>query len=308
MDRVLAAASVTQTQLDLLDERIVWHRYHYTGSPPTAAIERMLIDLDEIRALAAHRQPALIQTRLSELTAILATLIADGMMKLGQVRQAEAWYGTARTAADDSGHTDLRARVRVQAAMLPYYYGPLASAVALAREARLLAHGQASATAALAAAAEARAVARLGDAAAAAHAIRHARAAFEQCDPGDEQDAFAFPARRLLLYLSGAYTFLGRHHQARDARRQALPLYAGQPGIDPALLNLEEALCLAREHRVNEACQLAEKTYLQVPPLHRTPILGARVQHVIKLLPAAETSSRAVKGLSEVLALPVGTR
>jgi len=37
--------------------------------------------------------------------------------------------------------------------------------------------------------------------------------------------AFAFPERRMLLYLSGAYTFLGHNRQARVVQQQALALY-----------------------------------------------------------------------------------
>jgi hypothetical protein len=52
----------------------------------------------------------------------------------------------------------------------------------------------------------------------------------------DDDDAFAFPERRMLLYLSGAYTFLGHNRQARAVQQQALALYPNHTGIDPALL------------------------------------------------------------------------
>ncbi|MGA5818099.1 hypothetical protein ACPC54_09600 [Kitasatospora sp. NPDC094028] len=62
-------------------------------------------------------------------------------------------------------------------------------------------------------------------------------------------------------------------------------LYPGRIGIDPALLHLEQAMCLAREHSVSEACQLARETYLAVPADHRTQILDARAAEIIKLTP-----------------------
>jgi tetratricopeptide (TPR) repeat protein len=306
VDRTLAAASVSAGQLDLLEERMLWLRQQYIFTPPTPMLELLLTELEEVQALAADRQPAAVQVRLSEMTALLATLVADASMKLGCLRQARAWYATARTAADDSGIVELRARVRAQAAMLPYYYGPLESAIALAREARLLARNRPSATGAFAAASEARALARQGDAAGAELAIRQAHTTFEQCDHGAEDDAFAFPERRLLLYLSGAHTFLGRSRQAHAVQQQALSLYPDQTGIDPALLRLEEAICLAQDRSLTEACRLAGMTYLQVPEGHRTPILGARAQHVLDVLPPAMRTARAARELGEILALPSG--
>lgn len=306
VDRTLASGSVTANQVDHLDERVLWLRQQYIFTAPVPMLTMLLADLEEVRALSSERQPAAVQVRLSEMTALLATLVADALMKLGSLRQSRAWFATARTAADDSGNVDLRARVRAQAAMLPYYYGPLDSAVNLAREARLMSRTRPSATGAFAAAAEARALSRQGDASGAEKAVRYARAAFEQCDHGLADDAFAFPYRRLLLYLSGAYTFLGQVQQARSVQQEALELYPDQSGIDPALLRLEEAICLARTHSLTEACQLAGTIYLQVPPDHRTPILGARAQHVIDVLPPAMRAARAARELGEVLALPAG--
>lgn len=110
---------------------------------------------------------------------MLATLVADALMKLGHLPRSQSWYATARNAADDSGNTELRARVRAQAAMLPFYYGPLEAAVSLSREARIICRGRPSATAAFTSAAEARALAKLGDAEGAEAALRYAVAAFE---------------------------------------------------------------------------------------------------------------------------------
>ncbi len=306
VDRTLASASVSAGQLDLLDQRLLWHRRRYMITEPRPMLDLLLSDLAEVHELSAERQPAAFQVRLSEMTAILATLVADALMKLGRLRQAHAWYGTARTAADDSGHPVLRARVRVQAAMLPYYYGPLDDAVELAREARHITRGRPSPTAAFASAALARALAQRDDADGTAKEIQNARQLLEHCDGGDELDAWAFPHRRLLLYLSGAYTALGQTRNARKAQLEALSLYPDHTGIDPALLHLEAAICLALDHSPSEACQLATTTYLQVPSGHRTPILGARAQHVIDAIPPAMRNARPVRELGEILALPPG--
>ncbi|WP_327675474.1 tetratricopeptide repeat protein [Kitasatospora sp. NBC_00458] len=308
VEGTLASTTASGTQLEVLDEQIMDLRRAYVASPPSQMVARLVQLLEEVRLLAADRQPAAVQSRLSEMIAVLATLVADALMKLGRLDQARLWYGTARSAADDSGSGELRARVRVQAAMLPYYYGPLERAVSLTREARLLNRGRATSTGAFAAAAEARARARQGDIEGARTAIAQAHDLFERCPPSPPDDAWAFPRRRLLLYLSGAHTALGDVQEARQAQDEALLLYPDHSGIDPALLALEHAMCLAQEHDVTEACELACHTMLAVPEAHRTEILGVRAQEVINILPARVHTTRAVRDLGEVLALPTGTR
>ncbi|MFJ9777187.1 hypothetical protein ACIRVF_39140 [Kitasatospora sp. NPDC101157] len=307
INRTLATTTVSPGELDLLDERLQRARCLYVTAPPEQMIELLLADLDDIQALAAERQPAAAQSRLSELIAIASTLVADAMMKLGRLPEAQRWYGTARLAADDAGNPELRARVRVQAAMLPYYYGPLLAAAQLAREARLLSRGRPGPTAVFAVAAEARSLARLGDPDNAKAAIRLAQDLFEHCQDTPQDDAWAFPERRLWLYLSGAHTALGETAKARHAQQQALSLYPeGHTGIDPALLRLEEAMCLVTDHSPTEALQMAVHAYSEVPASHRTAILGARAQDVIDILPAQLQSGRPARQLAEMLALPAG--
>ncbi|MER6399274.1 helix-turn-helix domain-containing protein [Kitasatospora sp. NPDC001603] len=308
LNRTLAAASVSTAQLDQLEERMISARRLYVFTPPEEMLPLLIGDLEEIRLVAADRQPATVQVQLSALTAIGSTLVADALMKLGRLRHAGQWYDTARTAADDSGDPELRARVRVQAAMLPYYYGPLETAAGLAREARLISRNRPTVTGAFAAAAEARALARQGDRDGALTAIRHAERIWQACDPGPADDAWAFPERRLLLYRSGTYTAIGDTQQARHTQDQALRLYPEQTGIDPALLGLEQAMCLIHEHSLAEACQLAAAAYLQVPEAHRTTILGARAQDVIAILPPQLRTARPVRDLGTILALPAAAK
>ncbi|MFD0572498.1 hypothetical protein ACFQ0T_29010 [Kitasatospora gansuensis] len=63
-------------------------------------------------------------------------------------------------------------------------------------------------------------------------------------------------------------------------------------------------MCLVQERSVTEACELAAHTFLTVPEEYRTEILGVRAQEVIAILPAQVRSSRAVRDLGELLALP----
>ncbi|SCD37796.1 helix-turn-helix transcriptional regulator, partial [Streptomyces sp. OspMP-M43] len=92
VDRTLAASSVSAGQLDLLDEQVLEARQQYVYTPPAPMLAALLTHLGEVNNLAADRQPAVVQVHLSELTAMLSTLIADGLMKLGRLSQSRYWY------------------------------------------------------------------------------------------------------------------------------------------------------------------------------------------------------------------------
>ncbi|MFE4519477.1 hypothetical protein ACFRMQ_35475 [Kitasatospora sp. NPDC056783] len=306
IERTLASTTLTTGELESLDGKLLTLRRDYVSDPPMVMLARLLTALEEVRQYSEERQPAVVQVRLSEMLAVLSTLTADALMKLGRTEQARGWYGTAKSAADDSGNRELRTRVRVQAAMLPFYYGPLTEAAALTHEAVLLNRGRPSVTGAFASAAEARVKACQRDEEGTHEAIARARALFERSrQTAQEDDAWAFPYRRLQLYLSGAYTALGDTVQAGRAQQEALRLYPDHTGIDPALLHLEQAMCLVRQRSVSEACQLARATYLAVPADHRTRILGTRAADIIRITPK-EVRPRAARELGELLALPTG--
>ncbi|MFJ7274203.1 hypothetical protein [Kitasatospora sp. NPDC098663] len=243
IERTLAATTLTSGELESLDSKLLTLRREYVSDPPMMMLTRLLTTLEEVRQYSDERQPALVQVRLSEMLAVLSTLTADALMKLGRKEQARNWYGTARSAAGDSGNRELRTRLRVQAAMLPFYYGPLEEAAALTHEAVLLNRGRPTPTGAFASAADARVRAHRGNEEGARAVIAQARDLFERSRPtapGD--DAWAFPYRRLQLYLSGAYTALGETAQARRTQDESLRLYPTRTGIDPALLRLEQAI------------------------------------------------------------------
>jgi hypothetical protein len=294
MDRTLGATTVTEDQLDRLDEQVLRYRREYITSAPLPMLYRLVLELSEVRLMAAARQPAMAQRRLLNATVMLALLSADALMKLGDTRQAHAWYGTARTASDDMGDLRLRALVRAQEAMLPYYYGDLGETLRLAREARMLAGSAPSSPAALGAAAEARALARLGEHKAARAALAEAEQIFARMPPeGHDHLAFRFSERRLQFYRIGTLIELGEAVEWTPS--------SGPYTIDPVLILLDQAAHLARDGKIDEACLLAEKALLQVPPEHRTSIVVNRAQALLRAVPGRQRKAMAVQRLSDVL-------
>jgi hypothetical protein len=295
MDRTLAVATVSEEQLDRLDEQVLRYRREYITSAPLPMLYRMMLELSDVRMLSAARQPAMAQRRLLNATVMLALLSADALMKLGDTRQAHAWYGTARTASDDMGDVRLRALVRAQQAMLPYYYGDLAETVRLAREARMLAGSAPSSPAALGAAAEARALAHMGEHKAARVALAEAERIFARMPPeGHDHLAFRFSERRLQFYRIGTLIELGEEVDWT-------PGPSGPYAIDPVLILLDQAAHLVRAGKVEEACNLAEKALLQVPPEHRTSIVLNRAQSLLSEVPPVKRKAAAVRRLTDLL-------
>ena len=308
VDRTVAACTVGPVLVNLMEERAAGRVLAYTRTPPAQVLATVLSDVLEVQAVATQRQPAAIQSRLSEVTAVLGLRIADALMKLGQIERANFWYGTARMAADDTGNLRLRAQVRAQHAMLPYYYGSPEQAVVLARAAQAQLPETADDATALAAAAEARALARLGDSAGADLALLSA--SLTGCSAGAPpltatDEAFRFGEKRLLLYQSGILTNLGRTAAARRVQEQALRLYRTSPGVvvDPALIELDTAIGYAVDGAVDEACELATQVLTTLPAEHRTTIVLTRASAVVDAIGDRGRGRRPVDELRDLVSV-----
>ena len=302
VEDTLAKGTISAARLDRLGETVAAHVRLYTTTAPAQALAGLLVDFLDVRRIAAKRQPANTQARLSEITALLGTLAADALMKLGRVADANSWYGTARIAADDSGNQELRARVRAQEAMLPYYYGQPLEAVRLAREAQGILDGLPRAAGALAAAAEARALARLGSATEARTAIARAESLVDRISEPDGYEAFRFGVRRLFFYASSTFSNLGDVTEAARAQDDALASYGDRAGlIDPALIRFDQAQVLISDGDVRSAGDLVEGALLSVPPAQRTLIFGVRLQQIIAATPLGHSVHRMLTDLQHQL-------
>lgn len=286
LDEALASSSVTPRQLELIEGATTDYMETYPSAPPKMMLPLLLAECAEVRVLSRRRQPAAIQARLSGIAALLATMCADALMRLGDVGEARLWYRTALHAADDSARPQLRVLVRAQAAMLPYYFGNPRQIISLADAALAVTAPPASSTA-LAAAGRARALARMNDVDQARTAIDQARRIFDQVGDDDSDAAFRFPLKRLLLYLSGAHTWLGDTKRAYQAQDDALRLYSASASapIDPALIALDRSICLVQDHRITEAAATAHEAIEDLPETQRTEIILTRASDVVSAVP-----------------------
>jgi hypothetical protein len=289
LDEVLAATTVTSHQMEMIEESTHDHVRTYPSTPPTTMLTRIADECTEVLLLSRRRQPAAVQSRLSGAAALLATMSADAMMRLGETVDARLWYRTAVLAADDCGQSRLSVLVRAQAAMLPYYFGDPQQTVTLTDKALAISAAPCPSTA-LAAAGRARALARLGATEAARAAMTQARRLFDVVAASDSDAAFDFPAKRLLFYLSGAATWSGDTATAYRLQDEALDLYrtSAAASIDPTLIHMDRAMCLARERRADEAAATAREAVAVLPEAQRTEIVLARAHDIVTSVPADE--------------------
>ncbi|MFE0043715.1 hypothetical protein [Streptomyces albireticuli] len=272
-------ATVSAGQLDDLDESIRHLRRQHLYTAPALMLQALFNQLDEFESLSAERQPGAVQVRLSEMTALLATLMADALMKLGRLDRSRAWYDTAQNATDDSGILELRARVRAQRPMLPYYYGPLADAVRLTRDAGAWPEEakadpppprhsppRHSPPRPKPGPSPARATPQPPKQPSAAHATPPSSAT-------QAPTTTPSPSPPAACCSTSAAPTPPWDTPSRPAayRTKHCPSTPPGPGSTPALLRLEAAICLANDRSPAEACQLATATYLQVPAPSTAP-------------------------------------
>ncbi|MBG0568163.1 hypothetical protein I4J89_42710 [Actinoplanes sp. NEAU-A11] len=289
LEEALAASTVTTRQLEMIEEATHGHICDYQSTAPLDVLQNIAAECSDVVALSRRRQPAAVQARLSAAAALLATLSADALMRLGDATQARLWYRTAAIASDDSGHSRLRVLVRAHATMLPYYFGDPQQTIMLAEHALELSTTPCPVTA-LAAAARARALARIGDIGQARSAMRQARHLFDLAGDSDSNAAFEFPARRLLFYLSGTAAWAGDVTTAYQLQDEALSLYQASPSpsIDPALILIDRSMCLAREHRTGEAATVAREALACLSEPQRTEIVLSRARDIVATIPAGQ--------------------
>lgn len=267
----------------------------YPSASPSEMLAQLVTECTEIQILSRRRKPVGIQARLSGTAALLATMCADALMRLGEAGEAHRWCRTAACAADDSAEPQPRVLVRAQSAMLPYYFGDPQQTVSLAEAALALAETPTSSSA-LAAAGRARALARLGATEGSRAAIGRAREIFDQVGDRDTDVAFRFLAKRMLFYLSGASTWLGDTKEAYRVQEKAFRLYGSSSpvSIDPALIALDRSMCMVHDRRAVEAVVSALEAVTSLPETHRTEIVLTRACEVVSAIPARHRGSEAV--------------
>jgi tetratricopeptide (TPR) repeat protein len=296
MDDTLVSATVSPAMLDQWEDATQGFGRQYMNTPPLQLLCDVLLEFSSVRKAMSHRQPVDLQERLCRMAAQLAGLSGMIMINLGDHRMARSFFRTGRTAADETGDRALRAWVIARESLVPLYYGDPREALNLARKSRDLAGQTPCAAQAMAPIVEARALAMLSGAGKkdvvdqAKRALSRARAAFAQMNTEARTDiAFGYTERQLYFHQGDALVRLGQPLEADVILEQALAKYEPSEWLDPTLIKFDRAKCKLLEGEVEEAVDMALKTWQSLDEAYRTDIVVRRAYDLVK---AAEQQVR----------------
>jgi len=283
LDDALLGGSVSAAMIDTWDQAVAGYGSQYMTVPAVRLLCDVLLDLADVRRMCEERQPLEYSERLCRLASQLAGLAGIAMLDLGDHRLAHTFFGTARTAADETGDRQLRAWVAAREALVPLYYGDAREAISLARSAADLAGRHLCAAAVMAPVIEARAQARLVAASGQGRreALHKALATVDKAADGiadlpDDQrgdTALGYTERQLYFHSGDALVGLGDWQAASRAFALAAHLYPAAEVLDAALVALGHARCLLEADEPGPALALGRDTVLGLPPEHRTDVI-----------------------------------
>ncbi len=274
--------------------------------PPAQLIADLAMDLVGVRS-ALSTSSATDHADLLGISAQLAAFFAMALYDMDKVAAARRWWVTARRAADESGHTELRVWVRAREAAQAHYAGrPCQSPLRLTDEAIGIANARPCAGLAEALAIRAAIFAAQGRRADAQESLNVLTDVFGQLQTEvvrDVTSAWGWPEQRLRHNEANTFIALKDVPRAREAQRQALELYPPQLRRSTTQVALVEAACRIVEGYVDEGLEYAHQTLGTLPTDQRTFIIRQMILRVYSALPERSRNLPAARGLRD-LAIP----
>lgn len=274
MDACLDARSISSATLERWELASEEYAGGYQVLPPHELLADVIADLTDLQQLLEQPHPVRHRQRLCRVTAQFAILAGIFASALGEYREARNWFHTGRLAAAEAGDTRLEGTLAVRSATASLYYGVPSTAYARAVEARTILGDNASPSRVRALLVEARALARMGRTAEALPLLRQAEDDFGRLSPDEcSNTAFGFTQRQFYFAAGNAWTHLRCSREAWNLQNRALGSYSPDEYLDPCLVRLDRASCLARDGDIVESYHVAGKALLSLPEGHQTGMI-----------------------------------
>lgn len=306
LHEALAAGPMTDATLDEWAYTIARYGRATRYRAETELLPELVADFSDLRLLLTHRHPAPVRRALMVAAAQMSGLMALTLLKLGD-DSSRSWWRTGRAAAAAAEDRATLSWIYAQESYQLYYGGDMEGAIELAARAQQLAGGLPCVGDALAAPLEARAHAVLQRGEATAGALQRAEVALDRLDPVDRvASAFGYSESQLRFHSGNAWTHLQDTARAREEHSRALELYPAEDRTDRALIQLDQAVCLAIDGDLAAAAHRATQTIVDLPAEHRSALIRYRAEELAARVPEARQGLPEVRVLREVLALPPG--
>jgi len=266
-DRLLETQSVSLGTVDHWEMAVDAYEYFRMTTPPAVLLTQLLSDFADVQQVLSCRQPLDFQRRLYYVMARFAGMIGLTLVDSTDDRaETQAWFHTARLAADEAGDRALRAWVTVcESASYLWYGRPAARAVQLAQAAQALAGQSATGVRAWAFSLEARGQALLGCRREALIAVRSAEVVYEHLPPGGARaGGFGFHPHLMHFCQENALMFASEMREALARQDQALGVTPFVPA-HRVLVALDRASCLVHAGDLDEGCRTASQSLMDLP-------------------------------------------
>ncbi len=297
-----AAADVDEWR-EILQE----YGLRFRSTPPAELLTGLEVDLAALGDALRHQRADPARRELQRVSALLAAIAAHTVANFGDLRLARRWWRTAKQAADESGHVETRLWVRGREIV-----GALSERLPTPVILDLVAHAEAiSASAETPPTAlpqmlggKTQALALAGQAAPAEAALGEFRDNFDRLPAHiirDTDSLFGFSEHDVRFTESYVYSHLGDFARAEQAQTAALALSPTTGQRRPAMIKLQQALCLVRTGDVASGVEHAHTAMTSLPRQHHARPVLSHGHRVLDAVPAGERDRDGVRAFRAYL-------
>jgi hypothetical protein len=280
------------------------HLHAIRTRPPAQVRDDLVVDLLAVQRQLELSPAGATATELRRITAMLATIHANALTRLGEHGSAIRWWRTARDAADASSDLDLRLLVRAEEAGFGLYgQRDPQTVLTLTEQAQRIAGLRPSVGLAKLASTQAKALSLLG---------RHADArrtlntliTLSEADLRGQGPSFWTAGQ---VHFAESWVYAGSGNEAATERaREDLVKLACPSALDyqyQVNIQLHQALCTVVKGGVEQGVQQAVTVLHALPAAYQSSMITETGRMVLRTVPLDRQERPAVAELREVLAI-----
>lgn len=302
MDAVLDSSNVSEHTVEYWQQMPHEYAQRYQVTPPRELLTDVVSDFAELQQLLTHRQPMRQRAELCRISGQLAVLIGIFLAALAKQREGRAWFRTAILAAREADDPQLAGLATMRAGIVSLYHDAPEAALAHSERARSLLGDALSPWLVRGLVVEARSLAQLHRQDAARARLDRAETLFGQLPASATADtALGYTERQFYFTVGNAYTLLGMTTEAEEFQCRALALYRPNEYLDPTLIQLDRATCMATTGEPDEACAHVSGTITAAPAEHRTGLVAHYAKRFLAQLPTPVQHSHHGRELRKLL-------